>query len=537
MTFAGAYIQAETVSVFKSEHLKCRWVKKFYAEELASINVNFASDEELMEFLKYCNDFEKESIRAEEQHIKDVLSVFADDVKAAFDHMFKLFYCEYIEFCEDKVVILLDISSAYTRKLILHTTQTYSPEKLYCIETDTMELKKTDGGYSLTFTYSAEVEPVSIAFDDAYTKVDVYRANSAFLWSSPWDMLSNIAFDIVCKGDLEGDFFNQKERELLPLIRDVACLSASGYRSLSLMDEKPDFTTFKQYLAEYNLTDIIPLVDKLVNRNPAKYNNFVVLDRIQKKLSKTSGEALWRKIYGLFTDSQAEYPEEVAMYEPKRLEKIRQKTERCLHKLGYEGKYPDFVKKGRIKGIKLESNYNMTYFVGGEKNTEFVIHCKENVTDGKMQIQFLCGTAFLRKNECLTDIYSCCFNAKGKRLFKSALWSEEEDSSLCALERHVQIAAKKAECAKLNKDEHSLLGDERYGFKTFLSFLIGFGGFFAVFMTAAMCLFACVMVAISDGIIAVPEAVSKVPWWLMFLFCFFGFGIPMAIIETKSMNK
>ena len=153
----------------------------------------------------------------------------------------------------------------------------------------------------------------------------------------------------------------------------------------------------------------------------------------------------------------------------------------------------------------------------------------------ELQIQFICGTALLKRNEAITDIYSCCFDAKGRRLYKTVYFSPDSEANL--LERYAKIAAKKAECIKLNKYERELFGNDFILWENFLTVLFFAGGLFAALMTVAMILFVCVMTIIEEGFSAVPEAIGMMPWRLCFFVCFFGFGIPMAIVETKAKRK
>ena len=53
------------------------------------------------------------------------------------------------------------------------------------------------------------------------------------------------------------------------------------------------------------------------------------------------------------------------------------------------------------------------------------------------------------------DIYSCMFNANGRRLLRKTEWSSSMDdaASLSKLERQLRIAVKRAELKNLDKDE------------------------------------------------------------------------------------
>jgi len=63
------------------------------------------------------------------------------------------------------------------------------------------------------------------------------------------------------------------------------------------------------------------------------------------------------------------------------------------------------------------------------------------------------------------------------------------------------------------------------------------GGMFAVFFTAAMFLFCCLVTAISLGFGSIPEMIEEMPWWQLFVFCFVAFGGTMTFIGIKANTK
>ncbi len=88
------------------------------------------------------------------------------------------------------------------------------------------------------------------------------------------------------------------------------------------------------------------------------------------------------------------------------------------------------------------------------KNTAYRIHCQESYCGG-LRLVLLSGTELLRRGEEMGDIYSCMFNANGRRLLRKTEWSTSMDdaASLSKLERQLRIAVKRAELKKLDKDE------------------------------------------------------------------------------------
>ncbi len=553
--FALAYSVAE--QVFNVEPIKAnskkqkkirKWLNKAYLAgfELSDNTWSFIdkskTDSEVIEFLSECNTYINEQDTIKQKLFDKATTDFSEDVKEAFDYLFKTIdFCENIEILSDKMIIPLDSCDSYSRKLILHNCNKRDFGNFDFLNFKHSEIIREANSYKLTCT-AESIEwdtaiPVSISFDYATVEISLYRADRTDFGLTPWDTLISIACDILSKRDLGDGYFNQKEIELMPLIKELSKLSAF---SRLYVEESPSFEILKQYIRKHNLLKIIPLLNKATAEYKNLFSRQMHLIRLTNKLNDKACEKLWRELYELIVDSQQSYDDKILSYDQKLINKIRLQTENNFHKLGYEGKYPTFRKKGAIKGIKLEESYHQTYFVGLEKNVEHIVHCTENVYGGKLQLEFLCGTALLKKNESVTDIYSCCFNAKGRRLFKSIYLIEDVDSDIDIfeqLEQYTQIAAKRAECIKLNKNELEFIGDDFVPWLNFLNILFFAGGLFGVLMTLAFIIMISVITAIEEGFSAVPETIGMVPWWLCFLFCALGFGIPMAIIDTKAKTK
>ena len=397
------------------------------------------------------------------------------------------------------------------------------------------QIVKEENGYKLICVaenFEAETSvPIGIFFDQATTEIDVYRADRRDFNDNPWESLAFMASDILEKDYLGAKFFNQKEQDLMPLLKELRALSVWA----PLYDEEtPDFEILKQYLQKHNAIHLVPLIDKAGKREKGKLVNPLLFSRLTSKLNETSCESLWRELYELVVETQEGYTDKILSYNQTKLNKIRLQIEKKFHNLGYEGRYPTFSKKGAIKGIRLEESYNQSYFVGAEKNVEHIIECREFFNCDVLNIQFICGTALLKKGESITDIYSCCFNKKGRRLYKKFCWDAEDTD---VLEQFITIATKKAECTKLNKKEKELLGNGTVSWQYFVSMFIFAGGLFAVLMTTATFLILCLVTAILDGFSGILDMIKQMPWWLFFAISFVGFGGAMAIVDTKAKTK
>lgn len=553
--FALAYSVAE--QVFSVEPIKAnpkkqtkirKWVNKTYIdgddfpEEVLSFIDDSKSDSEFIEFMAECSEYINERETRKKQLFEKATTDFSEDVKKAFVHLFETTgCCDSVKTQANKIVFNLDETDSYKRTLILHTSTENRIENFDLLGFTEAQILKEENGYKLICiaeNFEQETStPISIFFDHATVEVNIYRADRTEFGITPWDTLSSVACDILSKKNLGDEYFNQKERELMPLIKEISGLSPWP----RLLDEEPPgFEILKQYIRKYNLLKLIPLLDKAA----AEYTNLsskqMYLQYLINKLNETDCEALWRELYELIGATQEGYSDKILSYNKTDISNIRLRTEKNFHDLGYEGEYPTFRKKGAIKGIKLEESYNQTYFVGAEKNAEHIIHCTESVYRDELQIQFLCGTALLKKNESLTDVYSCCFNAKGKKLFKSIHLFEEDEPDIDffnLLDQYTQIAAKRAECTKLSKKEKELLGNAPVSWQYFVFMFIFTGGLFAVLMTAAAFLILCSVDAILFGFSDIPDMISQMPWWLFFLISFVGFGGAMAIVDVKAKTK
>ena len=293
---------------------------------------------------------------------------------------------------EDKIIFTLDETDSYKRKLILHTSKENFIDNFDLIGFSDAQIVKEENCYKLICVaenYETETSvPIGIFFDQATTEIDVYRADRRDFNDNPWESLAFMASDILEKDYLGAKFFNQKEQDLMPLLKELRALSVWA----PLYDEEtPDFEILKQYLQKHNAIHLVPLIDKAGKREKGKLVNPLLFSRLTSKLNETSCESLWRELYELVVETQEGYIDKILSYNQTKLNKIRLQIEKKFHNLGYEGRYPTFSKKGAIKGIRLEESYNQSYFVGAEKNVEHIIECEAvcSVQDG--HILPLCG--------------------------------------------------------------------------------------------------------------------------------------------------
>lgn len=495
------------------------------------------TDLEVIEFMDECFNYVKEHGTKKGQLLRKAIAEFSDDVKKAFLQLFEtVVFCEEVKQEAGKLIFTLDEAGSYKWKLILYTDDIGSQGgKFGVLNFQDAQIIKKDNGYRLICreeNYEQDTEKIeNIFFDKAVTEIDIFRADKRFD-SNPWETLSMIAIDILYKEDLGEEYLNQKERELIPLLKVLRGLSelAPLYE-----EEKSDFEILKRYAQDYRASHLIKLIDKIEECYQESTKRYRLLAKLRYKLNESVCEPLWRRLYELLSDSQEGYEERPSLNSDSKLQEMRAKIQEQLHSLGYEGEYPVFLKTGAMKGIHLEESYNLSYFVGMEKNVKYVIKCMEDNTFEQVQIQFLCGTAFLKKNEEITDIYSLSFNAKGRRLLKTVYFQDED---LEALEQIVTIAAKKAECIRLNKTEkQAYYGKAAFEWQNFILTFLVLGGMFAILMTLAALLFCCLATIVTLGIKEIPDMILHMPWWLFFNIAYIGFGGTMAILNAKAKRK
>ena len=288
-----------------------KWVTKTYIKDndLPKKVLNFVddskSDIEFIEFMYECFKYIEQHGTLKKQLFEKVSKDFSEDVKKAFLHLFETVGCyEDIEKHEDKIILPLDETFSYKRKLILHTSKENTIDKydLFCF--DNAQISKEENGYKLICeaeNFEEEITvPIAIFFDRATTQIDLYRADRRDFNDNPWEDLTLMASNILEKSYLGDEFFNQKEQELMPLLKELRALSA--WAPL-YGEERPIFENLKQYIKKHNFMHLIPLVAKIVAWPKNEPVPPMILARLKNKLNEAACEPLWRELYELVADT------------------------------------------------------------------------------------------------------------------------------------------------------------------------------------------------------------------------------------------
>lgn len=470
-------------------------------------------------------------------------------IKSALERLLQLEIWPDMKSVGNDIRVIADDTPAYRRIITLKNVDDVPQEKegYYCRNLG-MVLKKEEN----RFCFYGELEdivkeistPFTLTFENIEVEIEVYNScNNLAFWENPWDFLRTISFAIGMKADLPGEYCNEKEKELLPIIKEIVALE---YWMELPEQEEFSFCELKRLSNKYGYDKAETLLGKLETIKPGDTTFFQTVKKLIAILCEHRCEPMWREIYNKITDSQSEYPNKVdALCDKELLVNVRNEIQTLMESKGYIGTYPDFVKDGVLNGVHLEQSYNQTYFVGMEKRAQYHIHCSEEFQENDcFIIQFLCGTAFLKKEDDDTDVdvYDCLFNAKGRRLFhtmhhyiplESEAGTETDD-----LETSIAIAIKKAECIKLSKEEKR----EYYGLTIsswgmFWQIFLIAGGMYGIAMTL-IAMFVCIIVTAAVGLISdIPGMLKSMPWGFLLAIGWIGFGGAMGIVEVLARRK
>ena len=517
------------------------------SEDIISVFSAENSDREVLSLLKECHDFEEALAKKKEEQFEADFDVVDESIKSAFKALLQLEFWPKIDPAGSDIKFVVDDTPAYRKTLTLKNTAAVPQDKegYYCKNLEMM-LKKEEN----RFCFCGELEDpaeettttFSIPFENAETEVEIYNAcNNVTFWENPWDFLRTISFAIGMKAELPGDCCNAKEKALLPLIKEIVMLE---YWMRLPEQTLSSFSELKKLVRQYGSSKAEMLLSKLEKIKPGDNAFYNIVKKLKSLLCQKQYEPLWREIYNKILDSQAEYPNKTdSLCDKEMLTGVRGDIQALMESKGYTGTYPDFVKKGALDGIHLEHSYHTTYFVAMEKRARYHIHCYEVLKENDwLTIQFLCGTAFLKKDEEETDIYDCLFNAKGRRLFHTVHhyipFQTEDEMMADDLETSVTIAVKKAECIKLTKAEQKeFYGKIIPGWGMFWMIFLIVGGIFGIAMTAIMMLL-CIIATVAFGFASsIPEILKEMPWGLFLAISWIGFGGAMGIVEVLALRK
>ncbi len=385
---------------------------------------------------------------------------------------------------------------------------------------------ETQSKYTLTVKLEDDTKYYLRFTDIKIVKSQNYNcAEHTIYQATPWVYLAIIAWQICDKAIIAPDMLNQKEQDLLPLLKELE-------QFFFVPPNEPcDFPLLHKLAVGNGFEDLEKFFKKA--QNPKGKQRPV--SRLIHELSKLRCKPLWNVVYSKIKESQQDYP--CPETENKDHIKI---IDSAMHEQGFEGSFPDYVKTGITNRSITAESYGSTRTVAKGKNAVYRVHCQESIDNGELKgINFLCGTAVLKEGASAdeTDIYYCAFDSKGKNLFDVIYHYMYEDYNPQAfLKNAATVAAKRAERIKLSKSERAYLNKITPSFeKTFLTVFFFGGGFFSIGFTMLSLLVA-LIAAVATGENA-GEFLKDIPWLFVVVFTWIGFGGAMGLITAISSKK
>ncbi|MCM1364205.1 MAG: hypothetical protein NC122_04750 [Faecalibacterium sp.] len=530
MTKLNFKCEPENVELVKQEEMR-KWLNKEvdiadenFPQEIADI---FSFDIDAGEFWNMMKKFSYYAIHDEEytavesNEETEILKEFPFEVQAAFDeliHDIEDYYWQ-LKICDDKAYFELSETISHTKTLILSGVENV-PDDLGEPPFSDFELRRAGDNYCLDACYyryndefsRTDEKTISLVFSDAEVLNGFYRSGMSWGLESPWDLLIGMACEICDRAKFPNFKPNEDEKNLLPLLYEVTQLEEyREYTPCSLPLLKAEFE-------KYGYNELTTFAERIEN------GNYTVIAKLVEKLNRLKYADLWHDIYYKVEQSQKPYPS-LAEEQVKNINVMRNSVQQKMRYLGYSGTYPNFYKEGRLSGVHLEMPYGKTYFVGPAKKVVNAVSFFEYVVDNQLCLVAVDGCSQLKKGEHCNDIFDCCFNADGRRIFHSAsnffkydeiyrIFYESETG--CTVEQFAEAAAKKAELRKLTKVERKLynvMPGVMFSVVDSAIFMGLFWGFsMALVFTVVMLVFSIAM----DDIGSFFEMVNSPWWWLTF---------------------
>ncbi|MBQ3085162.1 MAG: DUF3878 family protein [Clostridia bacterium] len=525
---ASARLQKKIRKWATKTYLEGESFPKLVAEKVAKT----VSDADFIAFLKACHDHVEEKGTHQRTLFDQSSADLSEEVRhAVWSLIEEKWSYNRIRTVGANAELEVESSYSYTRTLTLINASCI-PEKYDALSFENATLIKQDGEYRLigeAFLDDKESEdntafPFALRFTDATVRVELHRADEGAFNPKPWEHLVAIASNIYEKTYLPGDYLNEQEKALLPLLKELKRLSVWEDKDKDLIT----FPLLRGYFEKYGYHELLPHLDVFsISRCD---------DKLLEKLNRKKYEPLWRELFELVTASQEGYPAETCSSE--RWAELRACVQEELEARGYSGQYPDFIKHGAVRGLRLALDAEgRSYFVCGEKNVTFYIHCREFYDEDYKAIDFSCGTALLRKNETAEDIHACRFAAKGRRFYRSFCYEDPaQPETDDMLESMIDVAAKRAELRRLTKQDRQMLSNGNDTVSSlwifWLTFLV-FGGLFTAIFMPLMMIFGFLVLWIGGA----PEAFLEIPWWLMILISWIGAGGGMGLVSLFISRK
>lgn len=496
-----------------------RWIRREYADEIRAMTEGQAapfSTPELLEHLVRC-------YRREEEQ-KSVLATLNPEACSLIEALLKAPQFPGIERRGTDLVILEE-SAGFCCRLIFENADGNAEEEQYQI--DKASITREGGGYCLTFEFYRE-PPYSIRFSNVRVEIEVYRVEFTGEFDSPWSHLQQLGLELCHKAELPGNRLNAKERELFPVLNELANLS---HRDWLEPGHRVGEFPYLRAILRGKPADLLQKLEKASVDTPAFKRRAA---RLLWELDHADHEKLWRQLFKMFQDSQAEYPSKVEIKcDPQALAEARQRLGALLEKNGYTGIYPNYYRSGKRRGIHLTDSYGNLRLYGPQAKVVYHIRCVEEWDAERLKFRFLCGFYVpIKKEE--GDIYSCTFREGRYRNYH--LISYDRGLRPRDWPAFAAVAVKRAELKPLLPAERRLFTGVS-SLSTFATTFMVMGGIFGILMIPGMMgmqFFICLLSGRTGDFLS---AVRQVPWVRVVLTCWVGFGTLMGLFNMIFKRK
>lgn len=380
------------------------------------------------------------------------------------------------------------------------------------------ELSREGDGYALSADLdrdeAEELEHMQLHFSDLEIRVWPVRTNIRMMNKNPWEALGRLCYGIVRKEEVFPNLVNAAERALLPLMAEVSAICWWNPFQIARFDE----------LRRILPRELHPYLEKMERADNRWKRYWRHRDRLVNRLNRSRYEHIWLELWEKIAETQMEYPcREEANTE------LEEQITAELHRMGYDGAFPDFSRKGCIRKTRLQGRY----LIRRGTNAAFHIRVNGSPCGDGVSLCCLCGTELLPDGKEPVGIERCAFRDGGRRFLVSMnAWNIAREE----LPARLRMAAKRAELEPFNRQERKIEGGIS-NFKAFLLMFLLFGGLFSVLYTLGMVLVSGVTAAIAGGMDALWEMVRAYPWLQMLGGTWLLSGIPFAVLMIIFLRK
>lgn len=380
------------------------------------------------------------------------------------------------------------------------------------------ELSRDGDSYALSADLdrdeAEELEHMQLHFSDLEIRAWPVRANIRMMSRNPWEALGQLCYGIVRKEEVFPNLVNFAERALLPLMAEVSAICWWNPFQIARFDELRRILPreLHRYLEQMERTD---------NQWKRYWRH---RDRLVNRLNRSQYEHIWLELWEKIAETQMGYPaREEANTE------LEEQITAALHRMGYEGAFPDFSRKGCIRKTRLLGRY----LIRRGTNAAFHIRVSGSPCGDGVSLYCLCGTELLQDGKEPVGIERCAFRDGGRRFLVSMnAWNIAREE----LPARLRMAAKRAELEPLNRQDQKIEGGIS-NFKAILLMFLLFGGLFSVLYTLGMVLVSGVTAAIAGGMDALWEMVRAYPWLQMLGGTWLLSGIPFAVLMIIMLRE